>query len=85
MLDVEGIIKKFNDFTCDQKDETCSPVHQSKLKIIQDPEYKRFGGSIDFNLAFQIVGKQVDQLKFILHELNNKNRIYDLVKGAQVT
>ena len=77
MLDEEVTMKRFNDMDFEESSDAKSKdnLPSADLRIIQDPEYKRLGGSIDFNIAHKVVGKDVDHLKFILKELNKKTRI----------
>ena len=75
MIDVDAIIKKFEETMPDDSHERSSNVQSSDLKIIQDPEYKRFGSSIDLKMAYDLVGTDVEHLRFVLNELNKKMRI----------
>ena len=75
MIDVDSVIKKFEKNMSDDSRDRASNVHPSDLKIIQDPEYKRFGSSIDLKIAYDLVGTDAEHLRFMLNELNKKTRI----------
>ena len=70
MIDVDAIIKKFEETMPDDSHERLSNIQSSDLKIIQDPEYKRFGSTIDLKMAYDLVGTDVEHLRFVLNELN---------------
>ena len=75
MIDVDAIIKKFEETMPDDFHERSSNIQSSDLKIIQDPEYKRFGSTINLKMAYDLVGTDVEHLRFVLNELNKKMRI----------
>ena len=70
ILDVEDTLKRFKAFISDQHDRNKSSNHPSnvsgELLIIQDPDYRRLKSTIDFDIAYHLVGHDVNHLKFTL-------------------
>ena len=75
LIDVEKVLDQFEARVGEGVDDMSNP--DGEIKIIQDPEYRRFGSTIDLDLAIKHYGHWKvwrDGLKKKLEELNQQKQ-----------